>query len=184
MKFFSPIFNETNPAPGAHGAAAACLCAALLATTGTALAATGPALDDKAQAQVLALVNEARTQPRLCGTAPFGAARPLRLNSALQEVSATHAADMANHGYFEHTGRDGSRVSDRASRAGYDWRAIGENIASGQTTAAMAVQGWLKSPGHCANIMSPDFSEMGAAFAVNSKSSAGIYWVQVFGSAR
>ena len=51
-------------------------------------------------------------------------------------------------------------------------------------TADVAVQGWLKSPGHCANIMSPDFSEMGAAFAVNPKSSAGIYWVQVLGAAR
>ena len=136
------------------------------------------------QAQVLALVNEARARPRRCGSESFGAARPLRFNAALQGVSAAHAADMARHSYFEHTGRDGSRVSDRASRAGYPWRAIGENIAAGQTTADIAVQGWLKSPGHCANIMSPDFSEMGAAFAVNSKSSAGIYWVQVFGNAR
>jgi uncharacterized protein YkwD len=136
------------------------------------------------QAQVLALVNEARARPRQCGKEPFGAARPLRWNAALQTVSAAHAADMARYSYFEHTGRDGSRVSDRASRAGYTWRAIGENIASGQTTAEVAVQGWLKSPGHCANIMSKDFSEMGAAFAVNPKSSGGIYWVQVFGTPR
>jgi uncharacterized protein YkwD len=136
------------------------------------------------QAQVLALVNEARSSPRQCGKAPFGAARPLRWNAALESVSAAHAADMAGYSYFEHTGRDGSRVSDRASRAGYPWRAIGENIASGQMTADVVVQGWLKSPGHCANIMSTGFSEMGAAFAVNPKSSGGIYWVQVFGTAR
>jgi uncharacterized protein YkwD len=136
------------------------------------------------QAQVLALVNEARARPRRCGNESFGAARPLRFNATLQDVSAAHAADMARYSYFEHTGRDGSRVSDRASRAGYPWRAIGENIAAGQTTADIAVQGWLKSPGHCANIMSPDFSEMGAAFAVNTQSSADIYWVQVFGTLR
>jgi uncharacterized protein YkwD len=136
------------------------------------------------QAQVLALVNEARARPRRCGSESFGAVRPLRFNPTLQGVSAAHAADMARYSYFEHTGRDGSHVSDRASRAGYPWRAIGENIAAGQTTADIAVQGWLKSPGHCANIMSKDFSEMGAAFAVNPKSSGGIYWVQVFGTPR
>ena len=136
------------------------------------------------QAQVLALVNEARARPRRCGSESFGTARPLRFNATLQGVSAAHATDMARYSYFGHTGRDGSRVSDRTSRAGYPWRAVGENIAAGQTTAAVAVQGWLKSPGHCANIMSPDFSEMGAAFAVNAKSSAGIYWVQVFGTPR
>lgn len=144
----------------------------------------GAAQAGEAQAQVLALVNEARARPRRCGSESFGAARPLRFNATLQSVSAVHAADMARYSYFEHTGRDGSRVSERASRAGYPWRAIGENIAAGQTTADIAVQGWLKSPGHCANIMSPDFSEMGAAFAVNEKSSAGIYWVQVFGAVR
>jgi uncharacterized protein YkwD len=184
MKFFNKAFGQTNLVRGSHGAAAASLYMALLAPTGHALANTGSAPAEAVQAQVLALVNQARAQPRMCGAAPFGATRPLRLNTALQDVSATHAADMARYGYFEHTGRDGSRVSDRASRAGYAWRAIGENIASGHMTAAVVVQGWLKSPGHCANIMSTGFSEMGAAFAVNPKSHAGIYWVQVFGTAQ
>jgi uncharacterized protein YkwD len=147
-------------------------------------AAPDAAQADDVQAQVLALVNEARARPRQCGKAPFGSASPLRWNATLQSISAAHAADMARYSYFEHTGRDGSHVSDRASRAGYPWRAIGENIAAGQMTADVVVQGWLKSPGHCANIMSTDFSEMGAAFAVNPKSSGGIYWVQVFGTPR
>lgn len=136
------------------------------------------------QAQVLAGVNEARARPRRCGNDSFATARPLRLNATLHGIANAHAADMARHGYFSHTGRDGSRVAERASRADYPWRAIGENIAAGQMQADAAVQGWLNSPGHCANIMSPDFNEMGAAFAVNNKSSAGIYWVQVFGAAR
>ena len=41
------------------------------------------------------------------------------------------------------------------------------------------VQGWLNSPGHCANMMSPGFTEMGVAFVVDRKSEAGIYWTQV-----
>ncbi|MEO8022715.1 CAP domain-containing protein [Polaromonas sp.] len=136
------------------------------------------------QARVLALVNQARAQPRRCGSESFAAAAPLQLNATLQAVAAAHAADMAGYSYFSHTGRDGSGVDDRASRAGYPWRAIGENIAAGQMQADAAVQGWIKSPGHCANLMAPAYTEMGAAFAVNASSSAGIYWVQVFGTTR
>ena len=136
------------------------------------------------QARVLELVNHARARPRHCGQDAFSAARPLRLNSSLRAIAAAHAADMARYSYFSHTGRDGSQVGDRASRGGYRWRVIGENIAAGQQQADAAVQGWLDSPGHCANIMSPTYTEMGLAFAVNKTSSAGIYWAQVFGTTR
>ena len=136
------------------------------------------------QARVLALVNQARARPRRCGNESFAAARPVRFNAALQGAALAHATDMARHSYFSHTGRDGSQAPERASRAGYPWRAIGENIAAGQMNAEVAVQGWVSSPGHCANLMSPVYTEMGAAFAVNDQSNAGIYWVQVFGAAR
>ena len=136
------------------------------------------------QAQVLALVNDARAKPRRCGSETFAAAESLRLSAALQGVASGHAANMAQHSFFDHAGRDGLRVDGRATGAGYRWRNIGENIAAGQMNANLAVQGWLDSPGHCANIMSPVYSEMGAAFAVNDKSTFGIYWVQVFGTAR
>ena len=135
------------------------------------------------QARVLALVNEARARPRRCGDKAFAPAPPLRLNPTLYGIANTHAGDMARHDYFSHTGRDGSTVDGRATRAGYTWHAIGENIAAGQLSADAAVRGWMNSPGHCANIMSPAFSEMGAAFVVNPQSSAGIYWAQVFGAA-
>jgi uncharacterized protein YkwD len=144
----------------------------------------GAAQAGNVQARVLALVNEARAKPRRCGNESFAAARPVRLNAALQGVALGHANDMARHSYFSHTGRDGSQVAERASRAGYSWRAIGENIAAGQMNAEVAVQGWLNSPGHCANLMSQTYTDMGAAFAVNEQSKAGIYWVQVFGEAR
>jgi uncharacterized protein YkwD len=61
---------------------------------------------------------------------------------------------------------------------------VGENLAAGQTTAAQAVQGWLDSPGHCANLMQPGFTQMGLAFAVNLQSPQGIYWAQVLGTPR
>ena len=70
------------------------------------------------------------------------------------------------------------------SRAGYNWKAVGENIAAGQTTPESVVDGWLKSPHHCANVMAPQFREMGIAYYVNRASQAGIYWVQLFGARR
>lgn len=136
------------------------------------------------EARILALVNAARAQPRRCGNQAFAAVPPLLPQAQLNELAAGHAADMARHNYFSHTARDGSTVDVRATRAGYRWRAIGENIAAGQMTADLAVQGWLGSPGHCANIMAPNFEEMGAAFVVNPQSRSGVYWVQVFGAGR
>jgi len=140
---------------------------------------------DAAQAKILALVNEARARPRRCGNKAFAPVQPLRLNSTLQQVAAVHASDMATQGYFSHTGRDGSTADIRADRLGYRWRTIGENIATGLMQADTAVLGWLNSPSHCASIMSPDFQEMGAAFALSSNTGKnGIYWVQVFGTPR
>ena len=138
---------------------------------------------EEVQARVLALVNQARSRPQRCGDKAFAPAPPLRLNPTLSGIASAHAGDMARHGYFSHTGRDGSTVDGRATRAGYAWEAIGENIAAGQLSADAAMRGWMNSPGHCANIMSPAFSEMGAAFVVNRQSSQGIYWTQVFGTA-
>ena len=132
-------------------------------------------------ARVLALVNQARAQPRRCGAEAFDAARPLALNAQLTQAAAVHAQSMARLGYLEHQGRDGSSPAERARRAGYAWRSVGENIAMGQTTPERVVQEWLRSPEHCANIMEPRFNEMGVAFAVNTASEGGIYWAQTFG---
>ena len=135
-------------------------------------------------AQVLALVNDARRQPRKCGSKSYAAASPLTLSALLNRTALIHAQDMAKHNFFEHQGSDGSTVATRATKVGYVWRSIGENIAAGPTTAETVVKGWLNRPGHCANIMGQSFTEMGIAFATDPKSDAGIYWAQVLGSSR
>lgn len=134
--------------------------------------------------RVLALVNQARERPRNCGSSYFAAARPVSLSDTLSRASLAHATDMAQHSYFSHEGRDSSSPADRVTRAGYNWKTVGENIAAGPTTPESVVEGWLKSPGHCANLMAPQFREMGIAFSVNRASEAGIYWVQLFGARR
>lgn len=135
-------------------------------------------------AKLLALTNDARSYPRRCGERVFAAAPPLRANGALAESAQQHASDMAAHEYFEHKGRDGSSPAQRAARAGYKWRSIGENIAAGQAGPDDVMEDWLSSPGHCANIMSPDFVEMGTAFSMNMASRAAVYWAQEFGRPR
>ena len=91
---------------------------------------------------------------------------------------------MAAHSYLAHQGRDGATPAQRAARAKYQARAVGENIAAGPATAEIAVAGWLKSPEHCANLMSPRYTDMGIAYAVDPASKHGIYWVQMFGARR
>ena len=97
-------------------------------------------------------------------------------------VAANHTRAMANQNFFDHIDRDGRTPGDRAELAGYLYRQIGENIAAGRDTANKVVDGWLASPGHCATLMNPDFTELGAAYAVDPKSDAGIYWTGLFGS--
>ncbi|MBM0103902.1 CAP domain-containing protein [Steroidobacter sp. S1-65] len=145
-----------------------------------------PSVKDSAQVsqQALALVNAARAKPRKCGRSSFPAVAPLRLSAVLNRAALIHSQDMANKDFFEHRGSDGSKVSDRVTRVGYTWRTVGENIAIGSQTAEAVVQGWIASPGHCANIMSPGFTEMGIAFVADPKSDAGIYWTQVFATPR
>jgi uncharacterized protein YkwD len=132
---------------------------------------------------ILEAVNAARATERMCGARYFPAAGPVTWNDELAKAALAHSQDMALHHFFQHTGSDGSAVSDRATRAGYVWRRVGENIASGQASPDDAVAGWLDSPGHCANIMAPGFTEMGAAYFVNPDSKSGrVYWTQDFGS--
>ena len=135
-----------------------------------------------AGARVLELVNQARAAPRYCGGREFKAAPPLRWNDVLAGVGRQHAEDMARNNYFSHGGRDGSGPAQRIERAGYRYRALGENIAAGQTKPEEVVAGWLKSPEHCANLMNPMFTEMGVAFAVERNSRLGVYWTQTFGT--
>ena len=130
--------------------------------------------------RVLELINEARMHARRCGRKKFPAATPLKQAAALDRVALTHAQDMAARSYLGHKAPDGSMPADRATRAGYAWVAIAENVAAGQTSADEVVDTWLASPGHCANLMNPRYFEMGVAYAVNPASDKGIYWAQVF----
>ena len=140
---------------------------------------------EEAGQQVLVGVNRARAQARTCGTQAFAPAPPVSWNQQLGLAALGHSTNMAEGHYFSHTEKNGSQPADRVTRAGYAWRLVGENIASGNRTPQDAVQAWLDSPGHCANIMNPGFMEMGAAYAINpGNENRTPYWTQVFAKPR
>ena len=143
-------------------------------------AVPGPAAAPAIGQHVLVLTNQARAHARMCGHQRFERAPPLVWDDRLASASLAHSTDMARGQYLEHAGRDGSGPPERATRAGYPWRAVGENIASGQSTPEEVTAGWIASPHHCANLMSPQFSAMGVAYAVSPKGRTAMYWTQLF----
>lgn len=145
-----------------------------------------PSLGDWQEAgqQVLKLTNDARAEGRRCGNQRFEAASALAWNEMLGATALAHSKDMAERSTLSHAGGDGSTVGARAKQQGYAWQSIGENVATGQGSPQQVVNGWLSSPGHCANLMNPAFSEMGAAYATNPESDTTIYWTQVFAAPR
>ena len=62
---------------------------------------------------------------------------------------------------------------------GYVYVRVGENIAEGQKTVDQAMDSWMNSPGHRANILA-DFSEMGAARTEDDDGNN--YWCVDFGT--
>lgn len=134
------------------------------------------------QSSILYLINQARSQARMCGNESYDAAEPLVWNSELEAAAQVHSTDMAQHNFFSHTGSDGSSAAQRASTQGYNWQAIGENIAAGQPTTEHVVQSWLDSPGHCANIMHADFEETAVVCVEDKGAQYRHYWTNMLGA--
>lgn len=124
--------------------------------------------------ELLNMVNEIRASGCRCGNKNMPPVDPLQLDTQLIKAAQIHADDMYSNRFFDHTGSDGSKVSDRADRVGFKWNNIGENISQGYPTVTAAFNGWKKSSGHCKNMMSSSFQFMGAA-------QKGSYWVQTLG---
>ncbi|MBB6099024.1 uncharacterized protein YkwD [Deinobacterium chartae] len=154
-------------------------------STGTAPERSAPPTDKEAseyERQVFELTNQARAQARTCGDEHFPAAPPLEWNATLARAAAAHARDMAEKGYFAHESPDGKTPFDRIRTAGYRFMSAGENLAAGTRTPQQTVQGWLRSPGHCAVLMNRTLRELGVAYLRAPRSEYRTYWVQNFGS--
>jgi uncharacterized protein YkwD len=127
--------------------------------------------------EVARLVNQRRKEGGVCGGESFPASAPLGMDEKLRCAARSHSLDMATRGYFDHESPDGEDAADRITRAGFEWTAIGENIARGQATPDEVMADWMASVGHCANILEPRFEFLGVGHVAD-----GAHWTQTFGA--
>ena len=106
----------------------------------------------RADPQAVQMLNAMRAQQ---GVAPLSYA------PRLEAAARAHAMDMARHGYFSHTGRDGSGVGDRVRAQGYRWCYVAENLAKGQGDLTQVMRGWAQSAPHYRNMMSRNATGFG-----------------------
>jgi uncharacterized protein YkwD len=122
---------------------------------------------------MLNLINNVRASGCTCGTTKMPAVPKLEWNDTLSKAAYLHSVDMKTNSYFSHTGLDGRQPWDRLTSLGFKWTATGENIAQGQQSETLVMEAWLRSEGHCMNIMDARFRFMGAGMK-------DLYWTQVF----
>lgn len=108
--------------------------------------------------------------------------KPYTWNDKVASVSRSHSKDMADQGYFDHTGLDGKQPWDRAVASGLRYSGYGENIAAGQTDAFEAHQAWVNSKsGHRENLLGAE-RELGVGVAFGG--SMDVYYTQNFYTGR
>ena len=114
--------------------------------------------------QVLDIVNQERSKAGLSS---------LSMNEELSNMAMVKAQDMYNNNYFDHNSPTHGSPFDMMNEFGITYNSAGENIAKGQTTPTQVMQDWMNSPGHKANILSNNYTQIGIAFYNNA-------WVQEF----
>jgi uncharacterized protein YkwD len=114
---------------------------------------------DRIRAAILCLHNKIRAERDLPA---------LRENRRLRKAALGHSRDMVEHTFFEHTTPEGVTMVDRILKARYvredDGWVLGENLAWGTGsygTPRGAVDAWMESPGHRANVLKRAFRDMG-----------------------
>ncbi len=140
---------------------------------------TSPITNAAYEQQIVDLVNAERASRNL---------PPLKRVSQLDEAARYHAADMAQDNYFSHDTYDrssGNLVyrcawSERITSYYTNWSTLGENIAAGYLTPSDAMNAWMNSDGHRANILRDTFWEIGVGY-FEGGGSYYRYWVQDFG---
>ena len=161
-----PMSAAPTPAQASGGASSPAAARAVPTNVRPAAAApslpTPPAVPGSGEASVrLALTNQARTQARQCGGVAYPSAPPLAWDTQIESAARVQSNYQSQIRTMTHSGPGGSTLADRVTSTGFAWRSIGENVAWNYSSASEALQGWLNSPGHCANIMNPRYTVVG-----------------------
>jgi Cysteine-rich secretory protein family len=132
----------------------------------------------KVETAIIEITNTVRAEAKL---------KPVTANPQLAAAARAYADLLARTGAFSHEA-DG-KLGDRTKRVGYAHCLIAENLASHQDSrgfesralAKSAMEGWLNSPGHRDNIMTPEMTETGVAVAKSAGATPKYIAVQLFG---
>lgn len=128
-----------------------------------------PAGEQAMMAEVLTLVNQERAKANLPA---------LKAHKGLQNAALLKSKDMIDHNYFAHQSPTYGSPFDLLKLRGINYRAAGENIAAGQSSASAVMTAWMDSPGHRANILNKDFTHLGVGIVKGG--SYRIYHTQLF----
>lgn len=85
----------------------------------------------------------------------------LQENTKLSAAALNKAQDMMINQYFAHIGPDNRALRHWLYDAGYNFSVAGENLALGFSSAPAVVDAWVASKTHYANLVDPDFTEIG-----------------------
>jgi uncharacterized YkwD family protein len=135
----------------------------------TATAAPASANIGAYEQQVVDLVNKERTATGLSA---------LKVNTKLAGMAEKKAEDLRDNNYFDHQSPTYGSPFDMMRQFGISYTSAGENIAKGQRTPDEVMNGWMNSPGHRANIMNTDYTEIGVGYVTDGSGTG--YWVQEF----
>jgi len=106
--------------------------------------------------------------------------QPVQISARLTASAAQHSKEMGTDGYFEHNSNDGTafwkRIGHWYGSNGYGYWSVGENLlwSSPQVDPAGAMQLWMNSPEHKANILNARWREIGIS-AMHFASAPGTY---------
>ena len=117
-------------------------------------------------------VNQVRAQNGLA---------PLQVNGQLVQMAHLQANNMATYNTMSHTIAAAPQpgLTDRASYIGYNYSWLGENIAFNYSDTGSVMNAWMNSPGHRANILDANYTQIGVGISFDSTGRP--YFSQVFG---
>ena len=101
----------------------------------------------------------------------------LKIDDELQNVARIKAQDMVDNNYFSHTSPVYGSPFNMMKSFGISYKTAGENIA-GNSSNSGAVNAWMNSEGHRANILNSSFNYTGIGVVKSSK--YGKIYVQMF----
>lgn len=106
---------------------------------------------------------------------------PFVWDAALCRLARIHSENMSRLNFFSHSTPEGMQLKDRVRAAGIRYQVIAENIAYNmgyEDPGAFAVERWMVSPKHRANILYAGFTTMAVGTFVAADGS--VFLTQMF----